>query len=219
MTKYKYAIFDLDGTLFDTITDIMNSGNELLETYDKPPFGLTDFKQFVGLGVKKMIGELIQKGGIRESDIDTLTEKYLGIYRRRMLEETTLYPGIQDLLVALKDEGIKLAVLSNKPQEDVDHLLEEFRMNDQFAFVMGKKPEYPIKPDPSSLKAVMSAMQASQTEVVFIGDTKTDIETAKNAKVTSIGVTWGFRPYQELETAGADHIVDKPDQILQIVKG
>ena len=219
MTECKYMIFDLDGTLFDTIGDIMNSGNELLHTYGKAPYGLEDYKGFVGLGVERLVMALVSGRGIEATDLAKIIKQYLDIYRRRMLETTSLYPGIAELINDLKVRGITLGILSNKPDNDVLLLVEHFNLGSSFAVVMGKRPELPIKPDPASLLHVLKVLGAKLEEVVYVGDTKTDIETAKNAGVTSIGVTWGFRSRQELSDAGADFIVDEPGSILKIVKG
>lgn len=219
LAKFKYAVFDLDGTLFDTIEDIMNSGNELLAMHGMNPYTLGDYKLFVGLGVDSLIASIF-KGRKTDEDEHLLRKReYLEIYQRRMLETTSLYPGIADLISRLREEGVKLAILSNKQDQDVLLIVEHFNLKSAFEIVLGKRPELPIKPHPESLKLIIDGFGARPEEVVYIGDTKTDIETAKNASVAVIGVTWGFRPRRELVEAGADYIVDDPIAILEIVKG
>lgn len=219
MSRYAAVIFDLDGTLFDTIADIASACNELLARYGKKPYSVRKIKKFVGLGVDNLLGSLVAGRKITTKQPVELKTEYLDIYRRRMLEQTRPYPGIIDLIVELKALGVVMAVLSNKPDADVGSLMKHFFLPEFFQVVMGKQPGFPLKPDPRAIEHIIEVLKVPKTAVLYVGDTKTDIETAINAKITSVGALWGFRSKQELIRAKAEYLAHTPADIYKLVKG
>jgi len=216
MSRYKAVIFDLDGTLLDTLTDIRDSMNQVMAEMRQTELSYAETRQFVGLGVNHLVDEVIRSRLIDSEKFAVIKQRYLDIYRANSLNSTAPYPGIVELLDELKSRGLSLNVLSNKPDPDVQSVIAHFFTG--FSHVYGKKPEYAIKPDPASAKRIIDDLGLKAEEVLYVGDTATDIETAKNAGLTSVGVLWGFRDREELVSAGADHIISRPGEILAIIK-
>lgn len=214
----KYMIFDLDGTLLDTIGDIGNTCNLILEKYHEEPFSVDDYKYFVGKGVNHLIHQILSARNLSVDLFDEFLEDYHRIYPQESTKTTQIYEGLMDTLVKLKDMGIKMAVLSNKPHHQVIELMPLYFPQDFFDIVYGKHDQYKAKPDPTLLNRLIQSMNAKKSQVLYIGDTKTDMETALNAHVASVGVLWGFRDERELVKAKASYIIKQPYELVQLVK-
>ena len=211
----KYCIFDLDGTLLNTIRSITYYVNKTLASFGIDPITEDECKIFVGDGARKLIERsLLSKGIISEEINERVLLKYNADYDADPYYLTEPYPGIPELLASLRQRGLVLGVLSNKPDPTAVSVVRRF-FGDTFAFIAGGKDGVPLKPDPTSVNAMLSEMGGTPSALAFIGDTAVDIKTAKNAGAhLSVGVSWGFRDKSELERAGADVIVDSALDIL-----
>lgn len=211
----KLVIFDLDGTLLNTIADLGDACNYALRTLGYSEHALATYNYMVGNGVRKLIERA-------EPDADPATvEKLLALFREyydeHCIDRTKPYPGIPELLADLTDSGVSIAVATNKYQAAVDKIIGHFFPDVPFVAVMGQVEDRPIKPDPSIAFAILNQHPTQKAEVLFVGDSAVDIETARRACVESVGVTWGFRPASELRGAYADHIVNTSAEIMDIV--
>ena len=212
----KTVIFDLDGTLLDSIEDIASSMNKVLESLQLPTHKIEDYKHFVGGGVDILVENALsnQSKEIKDEVIKRFKIEYDG----KLHSKTLPYDGIYELLDELKKLDINLAVLSNKPHEFTVSYVNHFFKNYDFKEVHGQKEDVPKKPDPKAALDIVKCLDSSCENTYFIGDTKIDMQTAKNANMTAIGVLWGFRDEKELRDFGADFIVSNPLEILKIIK-
>ena len=212
----KTVIFDLDGTLLDSIEDIASSMNKVLESLQLPTHKIEDYKHFVGGGVDILVENALsnQSKEIKDEVIKRFKIEYDG----KLHSKTLPYDGIYELLDELKKLDINLAVLSNKPHEFTVSYVNHFFKNYNFKEVHGQKEDVPKKPDPKAALDIVKCLDSSCENTYFIGDTKIDMQTAKSANMTAIGVLWGFRDEKELRDFGADFIVSNPLEILKIIK-
>ena len=212
----KTIIFDLDGTLLDSIEDIASSMNKVLESLQLPTHKIEDYKHFVGGGVDILVENALnnQSKEIKDEVIKRFKIEYDG----KLHSKTLPYDGIYELLDELKKLDINLAVLSNKPHEFTVSYVNHFFKNYNFKEIHGQKKDVPKKPDPKAALDIVKCLDSSCENTYFIGDTKIDMQTAKNANMTAIGVLWGFRDEKELRDFGADFIVSNPLEILKIIK-
>ena len=215
----KAVIFDLDGTLLNTIEDLADSGNMALKAIGLPPFPTSDYYRFVGKGLDMAITRMLKKAGVSEDKHRTLKEAFQHQYDKRKRNKTKPYAGIDRTLHELTENNITLGVLSNKNHSDTVDVIDHFFHDTPFALVYGKKEEYPIKPDPTSLRAMLENLNLKKDSVVYVGDTATDMLTAKRAGVFAVGVLWGFRDKEELTEAGADVVIEQPEDLLGIAVG
>ncbi|MEM5559014.1 HAD family hydrolase [Aliarcobacter cryaerophilus] len=212
----KTVIFDLDGTLLDSIEDIASSMNKVLESLQLPTHKIEDYKHFVGGGVDILVENALsnQSKEIKDEVIKRFKIEYDG----KLHSKTLPYDGIYELLDELKKLDINLAVLSNKPHEFTVSYVNHFFKNYNFKEIHGQKKDVPKKPDPKAALDIVKCLDSSCENTYFIGDTKIDMQTAKSANMTAIGVLWGFRDEKELRDFGADFIVSNPIEILKIIK-
>lgn len=215
---YKGVIFDLDGTLIDTITDIGNSTNLALQDLGYPTHDLDAYKIMVGNGFRKLIERALPQGA-DEKTIDKGYERFVYHYDKHYMEMTKPYAGIHDLLRDLMAHDIKIAVNSNKRDDYTKALMQTLFSDIDFIEVLGQKEGIDPKPAPDGAIMIMKKMELTKDDVIFVGDTKVDITTGKNANLATIGCLWGFRDEAELKAAGADHIVKEPREIASIVYG
>ncbi|MFY9107809.1 HAD family hydrolase [Aliarcobacter cryaerophilus] len=212
----KTVIFDLDGTLLDSIEDIASSMNKVLESLQLPTHKIEDYKHFVGGGVDILVENALNN---QSKEIkDEVTKRFKVEYDGKLHSKTLPYDGIYDLLDELKKLDINLAVLSNKPHEFTVSYVNHFFKNYNFKEIHGQKKDVPKKPDPKAALDIVKCLDSSCENTYFIGDTKIDMQTAKSANMTAIGVLWGFRDEKELRDFGADFIVSNPLEILKIIK-
>ena len=215
--KYKAVIFDLDGTLLDTIEDIKITMNKALAKYDYPQFSTEEYKYFVGKGVDNLIKQVIKVGNINDDAFFSLKDDYYEIYKEQSIINTKVYDGINELIKALREKQISVNVLSNKPHIQTIAVIDYYFEKETFDFVYGKKEQFLPKPDASSAIDLIINLNISPDEVLYVGDTETDMLTAKNSGFYSVGVLWGFRKEQELIKAGANKIVSHPLEILNLL--
>lgn len=208
------AIFDLDGTLADTLCDLADATNYALQKLGYPVHPYESYKKFVGNGVQKLCYRALPDD--RKEDTDRLLEIFSEYYGQHFLDKTRLYDGMRETLSILAKNNVILAVATNKPQnfarQIIDKLLPEF----DFVKVLGGCAERPKKPDTAIISEILSGLP-EDNHVFMIGDSNVDIQTAKNAGISSIGCVWGFRGREELENAGADFIAEIPSDIAEFI--
>ena len=213
----KAVIFDLDGTISDTISTITHYCNVTLEYCGFEPIGEDKVKYFVGDGKKKLVHRFLAYYNADTPEMFERAErKYDSEYENDVVYETKPFDGICLLLENLRKKGLKTAVLSNKP-DNVTVMLCDLMFKGLFDVCHGKREGIETKPDPQGAVLTAEELGAKPSECVFVGDTNVDIYTAKNAGMISIGVLWGFRDIDELTSAGADYIASKPEDILDII--
>lgn len=212
----KSIIFDLDGTLLDTIEDLANACNYALTTLGYETHEVEKYKTFIGNGRYKLIERMLPEGNKDIENIEKALKLFDDYYEKHMIDMTKPYDGIMNMLDNLMDKGIKIAVVSNKPHEFTIEVVKNYFGN-RFEVVYGHMKNTKEKPDPWAVLEVIKKFNVNKDECLYIGDSEIDINTAKNAGVKSVGVEWGFRGKGELESAGADYIVNKPEEILEIL--
>ena len=208
----KLAIFDLDGTLLNTITDLGKACNYALEKMGFAPHPIQAYAYMVGNGVRNLMKKAQQDAD--EETIDRLLEYFKEYYDAHCLDTTKPYPGINELLETLTQKGVALAVASNKYQEATEKIIAGCFPQFKFVAVEGQKEGRNRKPDPSILFSILEQYPVAKKDVLYIGDSGVDIECAKRACVESIGVSWGFRSAAELRRAYADYVITNPREIL-----
>lgn len=213
---YKTVIFDMDGTLLNTLDDLADSVNYMLREFDYPLRTVKEVGDFVGNGVERLI-RLAVPTGTPDEKIMRCMDVFKTHYAAHMQDKTRPYEGICELLGELKAEGVKTAVLSNKFDTAVKKLAGEY-FGDLLQDAVGESDRVRKKPAPDGIFAAMKKLGALPEETVYVGDSEVDVRAAKNAKVACIGVTWGFRDKSVLVAEGADIIVSHPQQIITIVR-
>ena len=209
-------IFDLDGTLLNTIEDLANACNYALTTLGYKTHEVEKYKTFVGNGRYKLVERMLPEDNRSVENIEKALELFDSYYEKHMIDMTKPYDGIMEMLVCLISKSINIAVVSNKPHEFTTEVVKNY-FGDRFEVVYGHKKNTKEKPDPWAVLEVIDEFKVNKDECLYVGDSEIDINTAKNAGVKSVGVEWGFRGKGELESAGANYIVNKPEQILEIL--
>ena len=210
----KTAIFDLDGTLADTLSDLADATNYGLERLGYPTHPYESYKMFVGNGVQKLCYRALPDD--KKDETDKLLALFTERYNEHYLDKTNLYPGIRETLSRLADNNVKLAVATNKPHEFAVKIIEKLLPEFDFVKVLGGCSERPKKPDPQIIYDILTALPG-ENDVYMIGDSSVDILTAKNSGIASIGCVWGFRSRRELTDAGADFIAENPLDIADFI--
>jgi phosphoglycolate phosphatase len=210
-------IFDLDGTLLDTVEDLAGSMNMVLEDWGHPTHTTQDYLRMIGHGATNLVARALPSHDQSEERIAEALILFRQDYQERWRENTKPYPGIADLLTEVSDLGLPMAVLSNKPHKETVRIVQEMLADWEFSAVIGQREEVPRKPDPTSALEIAAAMNLSPGQILLVGDTEADIETARRAGMPSVGVSWGFRPLQELIDAGADQTITSPGQLLSLL--
>ena len=214
----KACIFDLDGTLTNTLESMTYSVNLTLKEMGLSQITKDQCRMFVGNGARVLIEESLKvSGDPKASRIEEGMKIYGRIFDQNCTYHVTLYEGIPEMLKALKDRGIHLAVLSNKPDRQTVKVVKEIFGDNIFDYAQGQKDGIRRKPEPDGVWYLMEQMQVSKEECLYIGDSEVDAATGKNAGLKTIGVLWGFRYRKTLETAGADHLIERPEELLQFV--
>lgn len=213
--KWQAAVFDLDGTLINSLADLASSVNRTLSAEGYPPRTLDEVRQFVGNGVRRLVERALPHQ-VPPEELDRLFELYKQDYQQHLLDETAPYPGIAVLLQTLKQNGMRLAVLSNKPHASVQRICDAL-FPGTFDLAWGDRPGVPRKPDPTAVWMALEAMDIPREKAVYIGDSETDIRTAKNAGLHSVGVLWGFRDRSVLEAEQAQEICESAEQLERLL--
>jgi len=237
----KLVIFDLDGTLLNTIDDLADCTNYILKKNGFPTHEVEAYKYFVGSGVVTLLERALPKD-ISETEFSEIHEEFLHYYEIHKEDKTVPYDGMVDTLEKLQNKGIMLAVATNKPHELLPDLMKRFFPTIEWAAVFGNRKGVPVKPNPQIVFDILNTInngrdamhcvstqsqhcvstqsqhRVSTNEILYVGDTAVDMETAENAGITKIGVLWGFRTKEELENANADFIIEHPSTLSKITQ-
>ena len=214
----KLAIFDLDGTLLNTIADLAAATNYALQQCGYPTHDTDAYRYFVGNGINKLFERALPEAERTPGNMLRIRSLFIPYYNIHNADFSRPYPGIGLLLQRLKGKGMTLAVASNKYQEATAKLINQYFPEVGFHPVYGQREGIPTKPDPSVVNEIIRETGVSAAETVYIGDSCVDMETGLNAGVTTIGVSWGFRPRAELEAYRPDWIADEPNDILHFLE-
>ena len=217
--QYKAVIFDLDGTLVDSLADLSDSVNLMLESYGFPTHEMEQYRYFVGNGSKKLMERTLPRDKAASAEfVEEALVKYKAIYKERLLEKTRPYNGVRELLAELKSRGIPLAVCTNKHNDAALTIVKILFAPGTFAEVLGDRPGFPKKPNPATPLEIASHLGVKPDEVAYLGDTSVDMETAVHAGFLPVGVLWGFRPEEELVKSGAKILLKAPLELLEKVE-
>lgn len=213
------VIFDLDGTLLDTLKDIADPANETLRAHGYPEHPIESYRIFVGDGVRTLMERTLPEEARQPDIIDTMVDSMRGRYRKYLNQSTQPYPGIPELVEALSQAGLKLATLSNKLDDLTKDCIAHYFPSAPFDPVMGQSDRFPKKPDPAAALAIAQGWGLQPAQVAFIGDTSTDMDTATGAGMRPLGAAWGFRTREELIKHGAEAVVDTAKEAGEILLG
>lgn len=214
--KTKLCIFDMDGTLVNTIDTIAYFGNTTLENFGIEPIPTENYKILVGNGSRVLIERMLDVRGAKPDNVDEIHKWYMNKYDNDFMYLTRAYDGIIPMLKKLKEAGVKTAIISNKDDVTAKKVSDELFDAGLIDLCLGARAGKALKPDPESVLEIIEEFGVEKSECLYIGDTATDIQTAKNAELYSIGVLWGFRDEAELKNAGADVIISDPMKIAEI---
>ena len=217
--QYKAVIFDLDGTLVDSLADLSDSVNLMLESYGFPTHEMEQYRYFVGNGSKKLMERTLPRDKAASAEfVEEALAKYKAIYKEHLLEKTRPYNGVRELLEELKSRGIPVAVCTNKHNDAALTILKILFAPGTFEEVLGDRPGFPKKPNPATPLEIASHLGVKPDEVAYLGDTSVDMETAVHAGFLPVGVLWGFRPEEELVKSGAKVLLKAPLELLEKVE-
>lgn len=212
----KVLIFDLDGTLLDTLPDIAENINKMLSKYGYPERTYAEMRKFIGCGAKNLVKDSISVP-LTDAELEERLEFYNKIYTASSSPMTKLFDGVSDMLVELKKRGYKLAILTNKPQSTTDRVVKEHLSLFEFDAVVGQRQGVKIKPDKEAAVKIMNLLGCLPKNAYMIGDGETDALTAINAGINGISVLWGYRDKNELNAAGAKTFVSSPKELLEVL--
>ncbi len=213
----KLVIFDLDGTLLNTLKDLMCAVNAALATCNFPPRTQEEIQQFVGNGVSKLLERSLAQGEKTPEHLTRLKSAFFTYYDAHLWDYTQPYPGIKKLLQGLASRHVQLAIASNKYQSAVERLAAHFFPQVPFAAVLGQREGIPTKPNPQIVFEILKIAGVSPADALYVGDSAVDMQTAQNAGVKACGVTWGFRPRATLAAYCPAWLVDAPKEILPYI--
>lgn len=215
--KFKAVIFDLDGTLLDTLDDLADSMNAVLAESGYPIHEAEAYKYFVGDGLRKLTERCLPEGHRSTLEIDTSLEQLRKEYEKRWDNKTKPYKGIPELLDTLTEKGLKIAVLTNKADEFAGRVVKKLLPDWSFDAVVGEKPSFPKKPDPAGALLIAEHFGVPCSEFLYIGDTDVDMKTAVSAGMYAVGALWGFRKADELVEGGARLLIPRPLALLDLL--
>lgn len=213
----RLVIFDLDGTLLNTIADLANSTNHALNQLGYPTHEPEEYNFMVGNGINKLFERALPEGEKTEENVLRVRREFIPYYDQHNADESRPYPGIPELLERLQAKGIQLAVASNKYQSATEKLIAHYFPNIKFIAVFGQRDGVNVKPDPTIVEDILRISGTPKQEVLYVGDSGVDMQTARNAGVTACGVTWGFRPLAELESFNPSYIIEVPQLISDLI--
>lgn len=214
----KLYIFDLDGTLLDTVADLGNSCNHVFSEAGYPTHPIDAYYKFVGNGIAKLIERALPAQDVTSENIEKLLPAFRAYYNLHMADDTKPYRGVCKLLADLQEKGARLAVASNKYQAATEDLVKKYFPDIKFAAVLGQRDNVPVKPHPAIVHDIMQAAEVADTaEIIYIGDSLVDLQTAKNGNVELVAVTWGFCPRESLAENNPEHIVDNIEELREIL--
>ena len=216
LTNIKAAIFDLDGTLLDTIEDIADSMNCVLESRGYPSFSTKVYRDFIGDGLDTLVRRALPESKRDEASVDGALNEMRKIYACKYANKTTPFEGIAELLKELQKRNIRLAVLSNKLDEFTKIMTAKYFPALPFELVWGARKNIPLKPSPVAVMEITQQMDVLPAQTIFVGDSHNDMLTARNSGCVAIGVSWGYGTVEELETNGAQYIIRRPAELLKL---
>ncbi len=215
--RYRGIVFDLDGTLLNTLDDLADSMNRVLENRELPTHPVSAYRQFVGNGATILIARALPEDRRGDQEVADATIQFRSEYAKRWMTKTRAYDGVPLMLDALISRGLKLAVLTNKPEDFAIDCIAQFLPNWKFAVVRGQKEGTPLKPDPAGALETAADLGLRPAEILYLGDSGTDMETAVNAGMFPVGALWGFRDEAELSAHGAAAVIGSPMDLLKMV--
>ena len=212
----KLIVFDLDGTLLDSIDDIASSMNHVLEKNGFPVHPRDAYYYFVGDGARLLMERALPESSRTAAQVDALLPEFMAYYDLHKADRTKPFDGLVPALEKLQTDGVRFAVASNKPHEVMPELMRHYFPNISFAVILGHRKGHPIKPDPEIVHDILAETGISRSDVLYVGDTAVDVRTAHAAGLKMAGALWGFRTRQELTEAGADFLLEKPQSLLTL---
>jgi len=215
--KYKAVLFDLDGTLLDTIEDLANSMNAVLFKSGFPMHDLEEYKYFIGDGLRNLVRRALPAENRDDASVDSFVAAMSEEYSKRWAEKTRPYKGIPELLDELTRRNIRLSILSNKRDEFSKLIVAKFFPKWNFEVVFGERPSVPIKPDPSAAIEISALMGIAPKDFLYLGDSGVDMKTARAAGMYAVGALWGFRKKEELIAEGAMRVISTPLELIDIL--
>lgn len=215
--NYSGVVFDLDGTLLNTLDDMANSVNSILENHGFPIHDKEKYKYFIGNGMEKLVRRALAETDADEDMIRICLSEFIDEYDRRREELTRPYDGVNELLDKLSSLGINMSILSNKPDDFVKVLVKKYFPLQSFDFVFGARTNVPKKPDPTAALEIIKLSEIPAEEYLYLGDTGVDMKTASAAGMYAVGVTWGFRKADELLSNGAKVLIDSPMELIKLL--
>lgn len=215
-SRIKCAVFDLDGTLINTIDDLAAACNILIEKYGfDAQWSIEDYKKFVGNGAKKLV-ERAFNHTLDEKTLQARYEEFKVIYNKIKLDNAHAYSGIKEQLDIIKNLGVKICVVTNKPDIAAKGMVEHIFGTGYFDFIIGCVDGVPTKPDPSTVNIALSKLSCKPSEAIYFGDSEVDMQTAKNAGIEAVGCSWGFRSFEQLFRENPSIIIDEPKYISKL---
>lgn len=215
---YQAVIFDLDGTILNTIDDLGNSANVILAAHGYPTHTIEQYKTFVGNGIPKLVERMLPPD-VSAEEREKILAEFKQYYDLHKEDKTAPYAGILELLATLKAGGLKLCVLSNKQHYMAVQVVEHYFGAGTFDIIQGNSEQFPPKPDPTSCNAMIAQLGFAKDNILYIGDSNVDMQTAANVGLKKCGVSWGFRTIEELTAAGADYLIHTPQEIAGLALG
>ncbi|MDF2595004.1 MAG: HAD-superfamily hydrolase, subfamily variant 3 [Clostridia bacterium] len=215
---YQIAIFDLDGTLLNTLTDLANAGNYALRSFGLSEHPINNYKTYVGSGVYKLVERILPEKQRDDETVKKVKAVFETYYENHSLDHTRPYEGVNDLLHSLRQKGVHCAVASNKPHTYAKELVR-LMFGETIEFALGQREHVPPKPDPTVVLEILDYFQMKPETCIYIGDSDVDMYTAKRAGVTAVGVAWGFRTEKELIAAGAQYMAADSKSLERLILG
>lgn len=211
------VVFDLDGTLLDTLDDLADCCNYAIAQFGVEPIDKQRYRQLIGQGVHYLCEHAL--GPDKAHHTEAAIKLHMSRYKQHMYDQSGPYPGVMAMLETLQQRDVKLGILSNKPDASTNEMVQHLFSDFQFDAIWGHREGYPPKPDATSAKALIASIDVTSDRVIYVGDTKVDMLTGKAAGFTTVGVTWGFRDEAELRENGANHIIHHPSELIALVEG
>ncbi|WP_432799273.1 HAD family hydrolase [Poriferisphaera sp. WC338] len=215
----KAVIFDLDGTLVNSLQDLADAVNHTMQTLGRPVHELSQYRYLVGQGLRRLIYDAL--GGDGSAEHDALTDRGIEIFHMyydvHQFDHTDVYTGVSELLDVLTEHKVRLCVLSNKPHDATTNITKRLLGRWPFEIVCGHREGMPAKPNPASAMKIIEELGLEPNDCVYVGDSKVDMLTGKSAGMFTVGVTWGFRDREELQQNGADQLIDQPMELLDFL--
>jgi phosphoglycolate phosphatase len=217
MSSFKAVVFDLDGTLLDTLEDLADSANRVLADQGLPVHPVAAYRYFVGDGMQTLIKRILPEDRRNAESMERTVRAFQEVYSRNWHVKSTIYAGVETMLNGLQQAGLILSILSNKPHEFTCLCVEKMLPDWTFSPLLGARPGVPKKPDPAGALEIASRLEIEPEDMLYLGDTATDMETATRAGMYPVGALWGFRTAEELEESGAARIISMPQQLLDFI--